>query len=96
MRTGTLRRVNSSLAKYRPADPERFLDMQIALADGAAQSGSWSLAYNIARQTDDVINSTVDMGDQPYDIRDKYTTLMWLGGTAAWSGLNQPGNAMAK
>jgi peptidoglycan lytic transglycosylase len=80
---------------YRPADAERFLDMQIALADGAAQAGSWSLAYNIARQTDDVINSAVDMGDQPYDIRDKYTTLMWLGGTAVWSGLNQPGNAMA-
>ena len=29
--------------------------MQILLADGAAQSGYWSLAYNIARQTDDVL-----------------------------------------
>jgi soluble lytic murein transglycosylase len=79
---------------YRPADPERFLDMQILLADGAAQSGYWSLAYNIARQTDDVLTPGVPMADQPYGVRDKYTSLMWLGGTAAWSGLNRPNDAI--
>jgi soluble lytic murein transglycosylase len=79
---------------YRPVDPERFLDMQIMLANGAAQSGYWSLAYNIARQTDDVLTPGIDMADQPYDVRDKYTSLMWLGGTAAWSGLNRPSDAL--
>lgn len=79
---------------YRPADSERFLDMQILLADGAAQEGSWSLAYNIARQTDDVLAPGVNVSDQKLGIRDKYTSLMWLGGTAAWSGLNRPGDAM--
>ena len=34
------------------------------------------------------------MPDQPYDVRDKYTSLMWLGGTAAWSGLNRPSDAL--
>jgi soluble lytic murein transglycosylase len=34
------------------------------------------------------------MADQPYDVRDKYTSLMWLGGTAAWSGLNRPNDAI--
>ncbi|NUS99820.1 MAG: lytic transglycosylase domain-containing protein [Sphingomonas sp.] len=79
---------------YRPADSERFMDMQILLADGAAQDGSWSLAYNIARQTDDVLAPGVNVSDQSIGIRDKYTSLMWLGGTAAWSGLNRPGDAM--
>jgi soluble lytic murein transglycosylase len=68
--------------------------MQIMLANGAAQSGYWSLAYNIARQTDDVLTPGIDMADQPYDVRDKYTSLMWLGGTAAWSGLNRPSDAL--
>ncbi len=75
---------------YRPADPERFLEMQLLLADSAAQAGSWSLAYNIARQTDDVLTPGVVVSDQKLGIRDKYTSLMWLGGTAAWSGLNRP------
>ena len=79
---------------YRPADPERFMEMQLLLADGAAQSGYWSLAYNIARQTDDVLSPGVNVSDQSLGIRDKYTSLMWLGGTAAWSGLNRPGDAM--
>jgi len=79
---------------YRPADPERFLEMQIMLAEGAAQAGYWSLAYNIARQTDDVVTPGLEMSEQPYGIRDNYTSLMWLGGTAAWSGLNRPNDAM--
>ena len=79
---------------YRPADAERFLDMQILLADSAAQAGQWSLAYNIARQSDDVLAPGVSVADSHLGIRDKYTSLMWLGGTAAWSGLNRPGDAM--
>jgi soluble lytic murein transglycosylase len=78
---------------YRPADPERFMDMMILLADGAAQSGQWSLAYNIARQADETLPAGSVVATQRLGIRDKYTTLMWLGGTAAWSGLNRPYDA---
>jgi soluble lytic murein transglycosylase len=81
--------------RYRPADAERFLDMQILLANSAAENGQWALAYNIARQTDDVLAPGVNVSDQHIGIRDKYTTLMWLGGTAAWSGLNRPNDAVA-
>ncbi|WP_395624070.1 lytic transglycosylase domain-containing protein [Sphingomonas daechungensis] len=80
--------------RYRPVDPERFMDMQLLLANGAAQDGSWALAYNITRQTDDVLPPGVNVSDQPLGIRDKYTSLMWLGGTAAWSGLNRPNDAV--
>jgi soluble lytic murein transglycosylase len=79
---------------HRPADPERFMDMQLLLADSAAENGQWALAYNIARQTDDVLPPGIDVNDHPIGIRDKYTSLVWLGGTAAWSGLNRPQDAM--
>jgi len=79
---------------HRPVDPERFMDMQILLADGAANQGQWTLTYNIARQTDDVLAPGAVVSDHDIGIRDKYTSLMWLGGTAAWSGLNRPGDAM--
>ena len=79
---------------HRPADPERFMDMQILLADGAANDGQWALAYNIARQADDLLPPGANVSDQDLGIRDKYTSLMWLGGTAAWSGLNRPADAM--
>ena len=79
---------------HRPADAERFMDMQILLADGAANDGQWGLAYNIARQSDDLFAPGAIVSDQHIGIRDKYTTLMWLGGTAAWSGLNRPADAM--
>ena len=80
---------------HRPADPERFMDMMLMLANGAADAGQWSLAYNIARQTDDLFAPGTVVAEQPIDIRDKYTSLAWLGGIAAWSGLGRPGDAAA-
>jgi len=79
---------------HRPSDPERFMDMQILLADGAANDGQWGLAYNIARQSEDILAPGANVSDQGIGIRDKYTSLTWLGGTAAWSGLNRPADAM--
>ena len=67
---------------YRPADPERFLDMQILLADGAAQEGSWSLAYNIARQTDDVLAPGVDC-QRP---EARHSRQIYVPDVAGWNG----------
>ena len=36
---------------YRPADPERFYDMLLLLANGAAQDRQWQTAYQIARSS---------------------------------------------
>lgn len=80
---------------YRPADPERFFDMQLLLARDAAQDRDWSSAYNIARQIDDVLPSSASVPDQSLDIRDNYTSLAWLAGTVALDRLNQPSNALA-
>ena len=80
---------------YKPADPERFLDMLIALAGDAMQDRNWQSAYNIARQIDDVLPASARAADQPIGIRDDYTTLAWLAGTAALDRMNRPANAIA-
>ncbi len=80
---------------YRPADPERFFDMQILLASDAAQDRQWQTAFNIARQIDDVLPSGVAVADQPIGIRDNYTTLAWLAGNVALDRMNQPASAIS-
>jgi soluble lytic murein transglycosylase len=80
---------------YRPADADRFYDMFLLLANGAAQDRQWHTAYNIARQIDDVLPPGASVSDQPIDIRDKYTSLAWLAGSIALDRTGQPANAIA-
>jgi soluble lytic murein transglycosylase len=80
---------------YKPADPERFFDMLIQLAGDAAQNRDWKTAFNIASQIDDVLPNGVNVADQPYGVRDNYTTLAWFAGNAALDRLNSPTNALA-
>jgi soluble lytic murein transglycosylase len=80
---------------YRPADPERFFEMLIALANDAAQDRDWQTAYNITRQIDDVLQVGANVADQPLAIRDDYTTLAWLGGSIALDRMQHPANAVA-
>jgi soluble lytic murein transglycosylase len=80
---------------YRPTDPERFYEMMLLLADGAAQDRQWQTAYRIASQLDDVLPPGAQVSDQPVGIRDHYTSLAFLGGNIAMDRLNQPSNAVA-
>jgi soluble lytic murein transglycosylase len=79
----------------RPTDPERFYDMLILIAGDAAADRQWSTAFNVASQIDDVLPVGVSVADQPIAIRDDYTTLAWLAGTAALDRLNRPQSAIA-
>jgi len=74
---------------YHPSDPERFYDMQLLLANEAAQARQWQTAYNIARQLDDVLPTGALVPDQSLGIRDNYTSLAWLAGSVA---LDRTGN----
>ena len=67
----------------RPVDPERFLDLMVALARGASGDRQYALAYDIARQADDVFPAGASIAGKSYAIRDDYTSLAWLGGTSA-------------
>jgi soluble lytic murein transglycosylase len=80
---------------YRPADPERFYDMLLLLANDAVQDRQWKTAYNIASQLDDVLPPGATVDDQSLGVRDNYTSLAFLAGNVALDRLGQPANAMA-
>ena len=80
---------------YKPTDPERFLDMLIALSGDAVDDRNWQSAYNIASQIDDVLPQDTSIPDQPIGIRDNYTTLAWLAGSVALDRMNRPASAIA-
>jgi soluble lytic murein transglycosylase len=80
---------------HRPTDPARFYEMMLLLARGAASDRQWRLAYDIARQVDDVFAPGTDISLKPLGIRDDYTSLTWLAGTAALDALGRPSEAVA-
>lgn len=79
---------------YKPADPERFLEIVLAVANDAAGDRQWQAVYNITRQIDDGLPAGASVPDQPLGVRDDYTSLAWLGGNTALDRLHQPRNAL--
>ena len=77
----------------RPIDPERFYEMLVILARGAAADRQWTTAYNIARQVDDSFAPGTDITAKSYGLRDEYTTLTWIAGTSAMQA-GRPGDAI--
>ena len=80
---------------YRPADPERFLEMLIAVSGDAVDDRNWQVAYNIASQIDDALPEGASIADQTIGFRDEYTTLAWLAGSVALDRMNRPASAIA-
>ncbi|WP_293879891.1 lytic transglycosylase domain-containing protein [Sphingomonas sp.] len=80
---------------YTPLDPDRWLDTLYSFAKGAADAGSWQVAYDIARQVDDTYPAGTVIRDRPLSERDDYTNLTWLAGTAALNRLGRPADAIA-
>lgn len=79
---------------HRPADPQRFYEMMLLLARGAASEGQWRTAFDIARQVDDAFPAGTDISLKPLGLRDDYTSLTWLAGTAALNALGRPAEAV--
>jgi len=79
----------------RPADPERWYEMLLILANGALQDRQWHYAYNIARQLDDAFPAGTPIADQSYGVRDDYTSLAWIAGRVALDRIGNPANAVA-
>jgi len=81
--------------RYVPADVDRFYEMLLILAGDAVGKREFGNAYNIARQLDDSLPVGVVLADQPYDVRDNYTSLAWLAGRTAFDRLNDYAGAAA-
>ena len=80
---------------YRPADPERFYEMLLLIAQDAAHNRQWQTAFAVARQIDDALPAGANVSDQPIGVRDNYTSLAWLAGTVALDRMHQPASAVA-
>jgi soluble lytic murein transglycosylase len=79
---------------HPPANPARWLDTALTLARGAANDRNWQTAFAIAAKVDDLYAPGTDVSARPYDERDDYTSLAWLGGTAALTHGGRPAEAM--
>ncbi len=78
-----------------PLDPEKWLDAKTATARGANSDGQWLIVYNIARQVADTYSRDTIVRDRPFAERDDYTSLAWMGATAALNQLGRPTDAIA-
>jgi soluble lytic murein transglycosylase len=77
-----------------PGNPERWYEYLLSNARNAANDGQYQLAYNIASKVDDAYPSGTDISAQPYGVRDDYTSLTWLAGSAALNKLGRPSEAV--
>jgi len=67
----------------RPGNVEKWYEVLLVAARGAAADGQDQLAYDIARQVDDAYPAGTDVSKKPYGERDDYTSLAWLAGQSA-------------
>ena len=79
---------------HRPADPARYIETMLSLATGAYNARQYQQAYDIGRQVNGAFAPGTDMTAQSYAIRDDYTSLVWLSGQSALSGINRPALAV--
>jgi soluble lytic murein transglycosylase len=78
----------------RPGQVEKWYEVLLTAAQGAAADGQHDLAYRIASQVDDAYPAGTDVSDRPYGERDDYTSLTWLAGNAALYQLGRPRDAV--
>ena len=78
----------------RPGNVEKWYEVLLTNARGAAADGQHQVAYDIARQIDDAYPAGTDVSAKPYGERDDYTSLAWLAGQTAMKQLGRPADAM--
>ena len=72
-----------------PTDPDKWVDNLLA----AARAADAASAVRIAQAIDDAFAPGADVSRTSFDLRDDYTSLMWLGGTKALWSLGNPRSA---
>jgi soluble lytic murein transglycosylase len=77
-----------------PGNPEKWYEVLLTNARGAASDGQYQTAYDIARRVDDAYPPGTDISTKSYGERDDYTSLVWLAGQTALNKLHRPADAM--
>jgi soluble lytic murein transglycosylase len=85
---------NPRTLERAPFDAEKWLELLLENARGAAADKRWDIAWNIARQIDDAFPPATIVRDRSLGERDDYTSLAWLAGTIALQQLNRPADAV--
>jgi soluble lytic murein transglycosylase len=80
---------------YPPADPERFYDMLLTLANDAVDARQWQTAYAITSHLSDALPAGADIARQSAGVRDNYTSLVWLAGMTALDRIGRPQGAVS-
>ncbi len=75
---------NRPLLSRQPLDREKWVEELLINARAAASAGDPRTAMRIAASIDDAFNPGEDVSQAGFDLRDDYTSLMWLGGTQGW------------
>ncbi|MEQ1510799.1 MAG: transglycosylase SLT domain-containing protein [Sphingopyxis sp.] len=78
-----------------PLDADNWLELLLGQARGAVRDGQNTFAYDIARQVGDMFPQGTVIIEQPLGVRDKYTSLVWLGAQTAMQQLGRPREAAA-
>lgn len=74
--------------------PEKWYETLLAAAKAASNDTNWGMAYAIASKVDDAFPAGTDISGQSLGVRDDYTSLTWLAGTAALNKLGRPAEAI--
>ncbi|MET0360896.1 MAG: lytic transglycosylase domain-containing protein, partial [Sphingobium sp.] len=74
--------------------PEKWYETLLTAARAAGNDGNWGMAYAIASRVDDAFPAGTDISGKSLGVRDDYTSLTWLAGTAALNRLGRPADAI--
>jgi soluble lytic murein transglycosylase len=78
----------------RPGDVEKWFEVLLTNARGAANDSQYQTAYDIASKVDDAYPAGTDVSRTPLGERDDYTSLVWLAGQTALKKLYKPADAI--
>ena len=80
--------------RVKPAKPDTWFEAMLINAEAAANDRQWTVAYDIASKIEDAYATPTRIADEDSRVRDKYSDLAWVAGTAALNGMRQPAKAI--
>ncbi len=77
-----------------PIEPAKWLNSLYDTAKNAANDQQWENVWNIARQVGSTYPPGTLVSERPFEERDDYTSLTWLGGMTSLTKRGRPADAL--